>query len=263
LRRVEVSPAALGSVFLHGAVALALMISWGSRDLKVGSVVPVTIVTKSPDTTTRAAEQAPEAQTAQTEEPVPEAPPQPTPPPPQPAPAPTPKPAPVKPTEKAPTPTPTKPAPAKPAEKSLDFDALAASLTKPARNAPQRPSSAAQGATRPETAPVARTTVGTGLASGAAVQGMVDDLQRRWHPNCEVEGGRDVIVKVTFRLGVGGQLIGDATSQVLGARTAVAQVGAERAVRAVYSAAPFRGLPEQFYHDTTSVTFDAREACSR
>lgn len=261
-RRVEVSPAALGSLALHVGVAAAFMISWGDRDLKVGAVVPVTIVSSAPDADTRPAEQAPEVQTAATEEPVPEAPPEPVPPPPKPTPpVPTPKAA-AKPAEKAPAPTPAKPA-AKPVEKAFDLDALAASLTKPSRNAPARPSSAPKGPTRPETAPVARQTVGSGLAAGAAVTGMTEELQRRWNPNCEVEGGRDVMVRVTFQLGVSGQVVGDVTPQIQGARTPVATAGAERAVRAVYAAAPFRGLPREFYGDRIAVNFNAREACAR
>ncbi len=260
-RRFEVSPAALGSIALHVGVAAAFMISWGSRDLKVGSVVPVTIVASAPDVDTRPAVQGPETLPAQTETPVAEAPPEPAPPPPQPAPPPpSPKAAP-KPAEKAPAPA--AKAPPKPAEKSLDLDALAASLTRPARNAPPRPSSAPKGATRAETAPVARQTVGTGLAAGAALQGLAEELQRRWNPNCEVEGGRDVLVRVTFQLGVGGQVVGDVGSEIKGARTPVSQAAADRAVRAVYAAAPFRGLPREFYGDRIAVNFNAREACDR
>jgi protein TonB len=258
-RRVEVSPAALGSLGLHVAVAAAFMISWGQRDLKVGSVVPVTIVSSAPDADTRPAEQGPETLEAATETPVAEAPPEPAPPPPTPAPPPpSPKAAP-KPAEKAP---PAK-SPAKPAEKSLDLDALSASLTRPARNAPQRPSAAPKGQTRAETAPVARQTTGTGLAAGLAVQGLQEDLQRRWNPNCEVMGGRDVLVRVVFRLGVGGQVVGDVKSEIKSVQTPVSQAGAERAVRAVYAAAPFRGLPREFYGDSIAVNFNAREACNR
>lgn len=259
-RRFEVSPAALGSIALHAAAAAAFMVSWGSRDLKVGSVVPVTIVSSAPDVDTRPAVQAPETLTAQTEAPVAEAPPEAAPPP-QPAPPPPSSKAAPKPAEKAPTPAPK--AAAKPAEKSLDLDALAASLTRPARNAPQRPSSAAQGVSRPESAPVARQTTGSGLAAGAALQGLAEELQRRWNPNCEVEGGRDVLVRVTFQLGVGGQVVGDVASEIRGARTPVSQAAAERAVRAVYAAAPFRGLPREFYGDRIAVNFNAREACDR
>jgi protein TonB len=244
-RRIEVSPAALGSLGLHVAVAAAFMISWGARDLKVGSVVPVTIVSSAPDMDTRSAAQAPATQTAATEEPAPDAVPQPAPPP--------------EPAQQ--TPAPTTPTP-KPAEKSFDLDALAASLTKPARNQPQRPSAAPKGASRAETAPVARQTTGTGLAAGIALQGLQDELMRRWNPNCMVTGGGDVVVKATFRLGVGGQLIGDVATQIASAKTGVAQVGAERAARAVYATAPMRGLPPEFYRDTISVTFDAREFCA-
>jgi outer membrane biosynthesis protein TonB len=259
-RRFEVSPAALGSIALHAAVAAALMISWGSHDLKVGAVVPVTIVSSAPDTDTRPAAQADETQTAQADQTVAEAPPEPVPPPPAPAPTPTPPSKAAKPAEKTPAPLPTKPA-AKPAEKSLDLDNLYASLTKPARNA-ARPSSAQTGPTRAETAPVARQTVGTGLATGAAIQGLAEDLQKRWNPNCEVEGGRDVLVRVTFHLGVGGQVVGEVGSQIKGAVTPVSKAGAERAVRAVYAASPFRGLPRELYNETINVNFNAREACA-
>ena len=260
-RQIQVPPAALGSVALHGAIALTLMLSWGNRDLKVGAVVPVTIVSNAPDTDTRPAEQAPEVQRAMTEAPVADAPPDPVPPPPQPAPA-TPVLKATKPAEKAPAPMAAKPA-AKPVEKAFDLDALAASLTKPTRNAPQRPTSAPKGPTRSETAPVARQTVGSGLAAGAAVTGMTEELQRRWNPNCDVEGGRDVLVSVTFQLGVSGQLVGDVVFQIQGARSPVATAGAARAVRAVYAAAPFRGLPREFYGDRVAVNFNAREACAR
>ncbi len=261
--RAEFSPAVLGSLALHGVVAAAFLISWSERDLKVGGVVPVTIVSSAPDRDTRPAEQADVTQSAQTESPTPEAPPEVAPPPaPTPAPAPTPTPRAAKPAEKAPATVPAKP-PVKPVEKTLDLDALAASLTKPARNTAARPSSAAKGPTRAETAPVARQTVGSGLAAGAAVAGMTEELQRRWILNCDVEGGRDVLVRVTFRLGVSGQVVGDVTSQIQSARTPVATAGAERAVRAVYAAAPFRGLPREFYGDRIAVNFNAKEACAR
>lgn len=258
-RRIEVSPAALGSIGLHVAVAAAFMITWGNRDLKVGSVVPVTIVSNAPDADTRPAVQGPEVQEAATEEPAPDAPLETTLPPPAPAPPPrTAKAAPT-PAPKAAAPTKT---PAKPVEKSFDLDALAASLKAPARNAPQRPSAAPKGQTRAETAPVARQTVGTGLAAGAAVQGLAEELQRRWNPNCEVEGGRDVVVRVKFQMGIGGQVVGDVTSQIMSARSPVSQAGAERAVRAVYAAAPFRNLPREIYGNGITVNFDARKACA-
>ena len=256
--RIEISPAAVGSLALHVGVAAAFMISWGNRDLKVGAIVPVTIVSNAPDMDTRPAEQGPETQSAMTADPVADAPPEPVPPQPLPSPSMPPTKA-AKPAEKAPTPT-TKPA-TRPAEKAFDLDSLEASLTRPARNTPQRSSSAAKGPARPETAPVARQTVGSGLAAGAAVAGMTEELQRRWNPNCDVEGGRDVVVRVTFQLGATGQVVGEVVPQIQGARSPVATAGAERAVRAVYAAAPFRGLPREFYGDRVAVNFNAREAC--
>ena len=159
----------MGSVALHAAVAILLLVSWGfTRDLKVGSVVPVTIVSKAPDTSVREAQQAPVEQTAQAEEPVPQAPAQSTPPAPQPKPVPAPpKPTPkVEPAPPKPVPTPAKPAPAKP-QKSLDLDALSASLTKMTKAQPVKPSSAPKGAARPETALQARPAMGTGLSAAA------------------------------------------------------------------------------------------------
>ena len=256
----------LGSLLLHATVAVALLISWNfTRDLKVGSVVPVTIVSRAPDMDIRPAEQAPVEQTAQTEEPAPEAPPQSTPPvptpkaaTPPPKPEPTPKPLPPTP---APKPVP-KPAPTPKPEKSLDLDALSASISKMSKPvAPPKPSSAAKGPARADTAPVARQTLGTGL-SAAALTGLTDELQRRWNPNCNVEGGRDVQVRVVFTLGAGGQVVGDVVPQIKGAATPVARTAAERAVSAVYAAAPFRNLPREFYGDKIAVNFNAREACT-
>lgn len=263
MRRTEVSPAFVGSLALHGAVLAALLISWRfSHDLKIGAVVPVTIVANAPTTDLRAAEQAPQEQTAQTEEPVPEAPPQatppapqpkPVPPPPTPAPTPTPKPTPAPPKPQKPQP------PAKP-QKSLDLDALAASVSKAIK--PTKPSSAPKGAARPETALQARPAAGSGN-SAAAMSGLANELQRRWNPNCDVEGGRDVVVKVGFQLGAGGNVVGDVSSQVLrGPPGAVSQAAADRAIRAVYAAAPFRDLPREFYGQRITVNFNAREACS-
>lgn len=257
-RRFEVSPAAVGSVALHAAVAAAFMVTWGARDLKVGSVVPVNIVSSAPDIDTRPAELGPETQPAMTEAPVLDAAPEPVPPPAPPTPTPTPPQKAAEPAAKAPAP---KPAP-KPAESSFDLDALAESLTRPARNQPQRPSAAQKGANQAETAPTARQTTGSGLAAGAALQGLAEELQRRWNPNCEVEGGGNVVVRTTFQLGVGGQVVGDVKADIQGARTPVSQAAADRAVRAVYAAAPFRGLPRDFYGQRIAVNFNAREACA-
>lgn len=250
MRRVEVSPAAVGSLALHAGVAAALMISWGARDLKVGAVVPVTIVSNAPDLDTAPAIQGPEELPAMTETPVPDAPVTPE----VPTPQPTPQPPPPQPTPKT-TPTPkaaTKPAPKK-ADTSQDFFA---SLEQTLSKAPK-------GKSRPATSPTPRNTAGTGLAAGADMQGLVQELQRRWNPNCEVEGGRDVVVRVVFNIGSGGQLVGQVASEIRqGGNSPVARTAAERAERAVYAASPFRGLSRDYYGQRIAVNFNAREACA-
>lgn len=254
----ELSPALAGSAALHLAVVAALLMTWGrARDLKIGSAVPVTIVSDAPAAELSPALEAPETQAAQAEAPAPDAPPTPVPPAPQPAPQPTPQPQPAK----AATPAPPKPAtPPKP-EKGLDLDALAASVSKMAKASGAKSSAAAKGPARPETAPQARTGQGQ-AAAAAALNGFVEDLQRRWNPNCDVQGGRDVLVRATFRIGGSGQLVGDVATQASGARESVAQAAALRAVSAVQGAAPFRNLPREFYGQRVTVNFIAREACS-
>ena len=61
MTRREISPALLGSVLLHATVAVMFLISWNfTRDLKVGSVVPVTIpVPNRAETSTRESAAAP------------------------------------------------------------------------------------------------------------------------------------------------------------------------------------------------------------
>jgi outer membrane biosynthesis protein TonB len=260
--RRELSPAAVGSILLHLTVAAALLISWPwARDLKVGAVVPVTIVANAPETDLRAAEAAPVEQAAATPEPVPEAPAEIVPPEPQPTPAAKPVPAPPKPepAKAVEKPAPTKPTP-KP-EKSLDLAALQASVSKLIK--PAKPSSAPKGPAHAETAKEARPDLGSGQAAAQAMAGLADELQRRWNPNCEVEGGRDVVVRVIFVLNGAGQVAGRPEAQVTrGAQTSVTQAAADRAVRAVYGAAPFRNLPRDYYNQKITVNFNAREACS-
>jgi len=279
--RDQLTPALIGSAALHALVAALFMISWPwAKELKVGSVVPVKIVTNAPTTDVRPAIEAPEEQTAAVDEPVPAqslqapAPPEPVPapapkaapPPPAPTPkptppAPTPKPAPV--AEKAPTkpqPTPAKPTPATKST-DVDLDRLLASVSG-GRQAPAQKSSAVRGPARQETARQARPAVGAGLAANA-LAGLSEELQRRWNPNCEVEGGREVQIRVTFTLGANGQVVGDVSAGgEERSANAVVQTAADRAIRAVYAAAPFRTLPREFYGERIAVKFNAREACS-
>lgn len=256
--RREMSPALVGSIALHGAVAAALLISWPwARTLKVGSVVPVTIVSNAPAGDPPPAVEDTVEQTAMVEDPAVDAPAEVQPPPPQPAP-PTPAPAPTPKAVAA-----EKPAPRKP-EKSLDFAALEASVSKLVPKSQPKAASAEKGPARAATSPQPRQTTGTDpAAASAAMAGLADELQRRWNPNCSVEGGRTVQVRVVFALTPSGQVLGDPTWQILrGPQSAVGQAAAERAVRAVYAAAPYRNLPREFYGDRIAVNFNAREACS-
>lgn len=262
MRRIEVSPAAIGSLALHLGVAVALMVHLGSRELKVGSVVPVTIVSNAPPAPPPPAVQGPEELPAQAEEPAPEpVPPTPTPPAPQPKPTPAPpqpKPAPTPPPKAAP-PKATQPAP-KPVQKGLDLDALDASLA-PSKPTGGKASNAAKGPSRAATSPTPRDTVGDQLAYNQAMEGLVDELTRRWNPNCDVEGARDVSVTVTFIIGPGGAVSGTPSVQIKSARNDMSQTAADRALRAVMGASPFRSLPREYYGRKT-VNFLAREACA-
>jgi protein TonB len=275
--RSNLSSALIVSVILHAAVIGAALIPWPwDRELKVGAVVPINVVSSIP-ANPRPAVQGPEDQTAQTEAPEPDAPPEapaaaePQPQPqPQPQTEPQPRPQPTPAAKPAPTPTP-KPAPApkaaapkapapKPAappkkDNALDLDALADSL-KGAK------SSASKGDARPETATQPRSTTGSGI-SGAAMSGLSEELQRRWNPNCEVEAARNVRVRVTFRLGSDGRVVGDVRAGGQeNSSDPVVRAAAERAIRAVYSAAPFTTLPREFYGDQIAVSFNAAQACA-
>jgi protein TonB len=269
--RSDFSLAMIASVLLHGGLLAAVMLArpW-EHQLPIGAVVPVNIVSNSEFTDLRAAAEAAREQAAETPAPVPEAPPAPAEPAPQPlpkpvppAPPPPPAPAPPKP---VPTPTP-KPAvepkaQAKPAakpEKSLDLDALAASIARTSKA-----SSAARGPARPETALQARPAAGAARGLSAnALSGLAGELQRRWNPNCEVEGGRDVQVRVTFTMGPGGQLLGQVEAGGLEqSPNPVVKAAAERAIRAVHQAAPFSAQYRDAFGQKVTVNFNGREACA-
>jgi outer membrane biosynthesis protein TonB len=257
--RREISPALAGSVALHLVVAAALLISWRyPRDLQGGAAVPVTIVTNAPPGELLAAAPAPETQAAQAEQPAPEAPPEPVPPVPQPSPAPpappAPAPAPAKAVEKS------KPEPKAKPEQHLDLDALAASVSKLSKPAGGKAASAAKGPAQAATAP--ETGKALSAAAQASVSGVKDQVERRWNPNCNVAGGRDVKVSVRFRIDSGGQVVGQVTSEVRSTPSEVARAAAERAQRAVYAAAPFRDLPRELYGQSFVLNFDAKDACS-
>lgn len=284
------SPALIASVALHLAVLGAGFIVWpfASKPIQMVASVPITIVSKAPpDAPTApvlAPEPTPEASPAPAPEPTP-APPPPAPPTPAPKPVPTPpapKPTPApapKPPPPAPSPTPKKaeskpldltalaaslpqskaqPNKAKPAAKPFDLAALAASLPK---------SGGAKGPPRQATAP----TVAPGPPrplSGDELGAVQSKLMRLWNPNCGVEGGASVVVRVEFRLQPDGSLVqGSAVVRnqgLIDAKGSVAQASAQRALTAVSRGSPYTELPRDHYDQWKDivVNFDAKEACA-
>jgi outer membrane biosynthesis protein TonB len=293
-------PSLLASAILHLALFAAVFITWPmwSKPVKMSEAVPITIVASAPEADIRPAEKAPEPQAAAAPEPEPT--PQPAPPAPEPAPepkpapppppAPTPKPAPPKPAppkpappkpEPAPTPKPAppKPAPPKPTPpKELDLDQLAAAKTRPSKaansgsldlaalSAPPKGarSNAPKGPAKAETDFLARLAVGHATAlSGDAMSALQSKLNRLWNPNCEVEGGGGVVVRVEMKLTSGGYLIGQpilvsqAGASVAGA---VVAASAQRALSAVRQGEPYTEIPKDGPHDLL-LKFNAKQAC--
>jgi protein TonB len=264
-RETGFSPALIGSVALHGLVAAAILIGlpWKKPvPITLGESVPVTIVTQGP-TNVRPAEEALEDQTALTEESVAEA----TPTPPAPVPAPVPTPAPTPPSKAAPKPTPT-PTPAKkpaPAKANDDFFAsMEASLSKTKKSTGKPAANAPKGPSRAETSVSARPAAGaaTGL-SAAALGRLQGEVQDRWNPNCEVEGGSNVNVRVVFVIGPGGRVIGQPESPGTTSPDPVVKAASDRAVRALLQASPFAYLPSDLYGQKIALNFNAKQACTR
>jgi outer membrane biosynthesis protein TonB len=262
-QRTNFAPALLAALLLHLALVVGGLIvwPWSSPPIAPGAATAVTLVASAP---------APPIPAEQAPQPAPAAAPQPAPTPvqpPPPAPAPKPEPAPTPKPAPMPKPTPEKPkAQAKPAKDAgLDLTALTSSLDRQAAKADARKGAGAKGALRPEQALAARTDPGAAQAATADAAAAVGArLNRIWNKSCGVEGFRDIIVQVRFNLTQEGAV--DGTPQVLNEPAAPSDVwtaSKDRAVRAVFQAAPFRELPRQTYSTwrTFTAVFDAKEAC--
>jgi type IV secretory pathway VirB10-like protein len=261
-RADRMTPALAVAVSLHLALLALLLWNPGVPPLG-GSPVPITIVARAPTTDSRAAEEAPVTQTAQTPTPVPQAkapaPPPPPPPPQRPQPVPKPEPKAIKAVTPKPVPAPT------PARKTntvqthdtFSLDALAADVSRARRPTPQRPAFAAQGATRAETAPQARVDAGQGV-SQSDIQGLSQLLNRLWNKSCNLDD--TVIVPVSFTVGFDGRLVGtpNAGGREKSSDPAVS-VAARRALDAVGQAAPYGPV---YRGKAFKVIFDAKKACA-
>jgi protein TonB len=268
----RVSPAFLASGVLHLGVLAALLLvrSPAGDPAGEGPPVAVRLVTSgdfaaaqsAPGPAADAAPAAPPAPVPAEPEPAlpPPTPPEPAPAPPRLRPAPTSPPMPAaRPPATPPRPSsatpasaparPTAPATAPPKRPSggLDLDALAGQVARLGGSRPGPAAPAGGAATGP---------------SAAALAGLQDQLQKRWTPNCEVDGGRDVRVRVSFGLSPGGDLAGPVEAGGLErSDNPVVRAAAERAIRAVLQAAPFPALASPT-GQRIAVNFNAREACS-
>jgi protein TonB len=167
---------------------------------------------------------------------------------PKPTPAPSPKPVPTPKAAPAPTPKPV----AKPAPDDSSFpDKILNHIGgSPAQSHPRPPSNTASG---------------TGATpSPAAMASLKNQLERLWNPNCEVMGGSDISIVITFQLGAGGRLSNKPTSSVGDSGGELTKVASDRAIRAVYQYfsdpnRPFANLPPDKY----TVNFNPKEYCSQ
>jgi protein TonB len=258
-QRTRLAPSAVAAVGLHLAVLVAGMLVWPwGKPMQIANVTAITL-TPAPAAPPPPALQAPEPQTAAAPEPVPKPrPPKPPPPRPQPTPAP------VKPTPPPPNIDPKgipKPVAAKPKPAEPDF---LSSLTTSLDKTTTKPSAAAKGPPRLETAPVARTDPGAEQATANAAEAVGARLNRIWNKSCGVEGFRDVVIRVKFSLTPEGALQGVPDVMDKGPPgNSVWQAAADRAVRAVVQAAPFTELPRASYGQwkTFNAVFDGKVAC--
>lgn len=278
--RSGISPALAVSAVIHVGALLAVIFLGGlfKKPIELGGGVPVTLVAEGPPIL-RDAPEAPEESVAQTEDPAPLPPepdpspptppaPQPTPAKPEPTPAkptpkptPTPKPKPTPTAKPSPTPTPTKkPTP----RQDLDLDRLLSDVQSSRPSRPAKPSGGRQGPAKPDSTPAPGASKGQiSQASKGYLLTLGTDLGRRWNPNCEVEGGAAVDIRISFRVSTNGRLLAPPESSGENSSDPVVKAASDRAKRAVRATEPFDTLPPELYGEKIVVRFNAKTACSQ
>ncbi|HEX7760437.1 MAG TPA: hypothetical protein VF459_13100 [Caulobacteraceae bacterium] len=244
-------PSLAASAALHVLVVAAIVIL-GRPVLKMaGASVPINIVATGPVTDTRAAEQAPQTQTAATENPVPQAPP--APPPPAPSVPSPPQPTPAKAVAK---PVPVKPSPAREvAQPTFNFNKLQDSISRSvAASKAAKASSAPRGPSRAETAPQARPAIGQGITA-SDVEGLGQLLNRLWNPNCNAE---PVDVDLAIDVDPNGRIRVDSGGRDHSPDAAVA-ASVIRAISAVHKVEPY---DPKFRGQHFPIRFIASKACA-
>jgi protein TonB len=265
--RTNRSPALLVSALVHAGVVAATIIAWPwlSKPMRLGPVVPVTIITKAPPSDLAPAAEAPQTQEAMAPAPQPQAEPQPAPPLPEP-----PKPeasAPPKAATPPPKPSQAKPSPAKP---EPDFFAsLEKSLRRDRKPASSPPTNGQPGEARPPTRPDPSKDPGTGAQlSPSDLAGLQDKIGKLWNPNCQVEGASSFVIKVHVRLTPQGYLAAPAElpekDAIMSSGNPVLIASAQRVLSAVGRGQPYRDVlrPEQYAQWRDMILkFNPRETC--
>ncbi len=96
-----------------------------------------------------------------------------------------------------------------------------------------------------------------------ALESLVQELQKSWYPRCELEGARDLRIRVGFMIGPDGLISG--APDVGGLESSpdpATRAAAESAILAVTRTAQRVRLPEEFYGRRLNVTFNSRDVCS-
>ena len=248
----NMSPALAGSLILHVGLFVLVMVlgMYFKKPLNMGGGVPITIVSQGPPQA-RQAEQGDVEEISAGEEILPE-------PAPEPVPVAPPDPTPKPPTKPA-TPAPSPSAARKPA---LDLDRLMSDVQ--AARAPARRQAGGGGGTARRDRTLA---VGTSIGPSAGAKGYLltlgTDLGRRWNPNCLVEGGADVNIKVSFIVASNGRLLADPTSSGGNAAPgSLTRAGSDAAIRAIRMTEPFPNFPPELYGEKVTVNFNANQVCA-